>query len=184
MTFTPVPVIDIPGTLEIEDFDTCGDGIDIGGGNGGTVLTNTSSGEWLQYSVDVKQSGKYSYEATVSSAVEGSRFSMVLIDGDGNEKSLGSVSVPQTGSLDTYQVKTGKIRNTINAGKQKLRITITDGSCNIDKIKFICTESTDGITEVTDEEESTGASYNLSGQKVGEGYRGIVVRKGKKFVVK
>ena len=184
MTFTPVPVIDIPGTLEMEDFNTCGDGIDFSNGNGGTVLTNTNNGEWLEYLVDVKQGGKYSYEATVSSAVDNAKFSLTLIDGDGNEKSLGSVSVPQTGSLDNYQVKTGKIRNTINAGKQQLRITITNGSCNIDKIKFICTESTDGITEVTDEEAGTGASYNLSGQKVGEGYRGIVVRKGKKFVVK
>ena len=184
MTFTPVPVIDIPGTLEMEDFNTCSDGIDFSTGNGGTVLANTNNGEWLEYLVDVKQSGKYSYEATVSSAVNNTKFSLKLIDSNGNEKSLGNVSVPNTGSLDTYQVKTGRIMNTINAGKQQLRITITDGSCNIDKIKFICTESTDGITEVADEEAGTGASYNLSGQKVGEGYRGIVVRKGKKFVVK
>ncbi|MBR4388989.1 MAG: endo-1,4-beta-xylanase [Prevotella sp.] len=184
MTFTPVPVIEMPGTLEMEDFNTCGDGIDFSNGNGGTVLANTNNGEWLEYLVDVKQSGKYSYEATVSSAVDNAKFSLTLIDGDGNEKSLGSVSVPQTGSLDNYQVKTGKIRNTINAGKQKLRITITNGSFNIDKINFICTESTDGITEVTDDEAGAGVSYNLSGQKVGESYRGIVVRKGKKIVVK
>ena len=186
MTFTPVPVIEIPGTLEMEDFNTCGDGIEFGIGNGGTALVNTASGEWLEYSIDVKQSGKYSYEATVSSASDNSRFNMTLIEVDGNEKSLGNVSVPNTSSVEEYQVKSGKIRNTINAGKQKLRITITDGMCNIDKIKFTCTESTDGISEVTDEDATagTGVSYNLSGQKVGDNYRGIVVRNGKKFVVK
>lgn len=181
MSFNPVPVTVLPGTVEVEDFVKCGDGIDIISGNGGFVLGNTSNGEWLEYEVNVAYGGKYSYEATVSSDVADSQFSMVLIDSEGKEKSLGTVVVPQTGSLNTYEVKTGKIRNTLDEGKHTLRINITNGRCNIDKVAFVCPE---GISEVEDTDADYGVSYNLSGQKVDAGYRGIVIRNGKKLIVK
>ena len=150
-------------------------------GNGGTVLGNTANGEWLEYQVNVTYGGKYSYEATVSSDVEDAKFSMVLIDSEGKEKSLGTVAVPQTGSLDTYEVKTGKIRNTLDEGVHTLRITITNGRCNIDKVAFVCP---DAISEVEATDADNGVSYNLSGQKVDANYRGIVIRNGKKLIVK
>ena len=86
-------------------------------------------------------------------------------------------------ALNIYQVKTGKIRNTINEGVQKLRITFTSGNCKIDKVKFICTEPT-AISEITSDDDEAGISYNLSGQRVGAGYKGIVVRNGKKVFAK
>ena len=181
MTFKPTPTVELPGTLEIEDFATCSEGVDIISGNGGSVLGNTSNGEWLEYTVNVTQAGKYSYEATISSSGTGSSFSMVLIESDGNEKTLANVSLPKTGSLDTYKVKTGKIRNVIKAGKQKLRITITGGNCNLDKVEFICTEPS-GIANVIGDDDATDTPYNLSGQKVDDNYRGIIIRNGKKVI--
>ena len=163
LTFKPVPTTVLPGTLDAVDYENSGD-------------------RWMEYRVNVTQAGKYSYEATVSSAVEDSKFAMLLTDSEGNEKSLGSVSVPLTGSLDTYEVKTGKIRNTISEGVQKLRITFTSGNCKIDKVKFICTEPT-AISEITSDDDEAGISYNLSGQRVGAGYKGIVVRNGKKVFI-
>jgi GH35 family endo-1,4-beta-xylanase len=182
MTFKLSPVIRIPGTLEMEDFANCSDGIDIINSNDGLVLGNTSNGEWLEYIIDVTHtSSKYSYEAVVSSAASGAKFSITLIDSDGKEKTLGSVSVPQTGSLDSYEVKSGKIRNTIEAGKQKLRINITSGNCNIDKITFTCPEAS-GISEMTSNEAANGNIYNLSGQKVDAGYKGFIINNGKKVI--
>lgn len=183
ITFKLAPVISMPGTLEVEDFYLCSNGIDLIPGNGGTVLSNTAKNEWLEYTVNIAQtSNKYAYEATVSSAVDGSSFKMTLIDDNGNEKSLSTVTVPTAG-LDNYQVKTGKIRNAISEGKQKLRITIVNGNCNIDNVKFTCTD-VDGIDDVTDDDAATGDSYSLSGQQVGKGYKGIVVRDGKKVILK
>jgi len=180
MTFKALPVVEIPGTLEIEDFASCSEGVDITSGNGGSVLANTSKGEWLEYTVNATvASNKYSYEAVVSSAVADSKFSMLLIDSDGNEKTLGTVTVPQTGSLDTYQVKTGKIRNAIKEGKHTLRITITSGSCNIDKVNFLCSETGTGIDDATADGEGADVTYNLSGQKVAPGYKGLVIRNGR-----
>ena len=180
MTFKPTPVINLPGTLEVEDFAMSGDGIDIISGNGSSVLGNTGNNEWLEYTVNITQAGKYSYEATISSTAA-STFSMVLIEEDGHEKNLANVTLPNTGSLDTYQVKTGKIRNAIKAGKQKLRITVTGGNFNLDKIEFICTEPS-GIAEITDDDAATGDSYNISGQRVDDNYRGIIIRNGKKII--
>ena len=157
LTFKKVPTIELPGTLEVEDL-VDGEGADFVSGNGGTVLSNTTAGEWLEYNVDFKEAGKYSLEATVSSAVDNSAFKVFLIEDDGNEKSLSTVNVPNTGSLENYEVKTAKIRNAIAAGRQKIRVVINNGGCNIDKLQFVCTEST-GIVMATDDEEVTESQW-------------------------
>ena len=98
---------------------------------------------------------------------------------------MADVKVPQTGSNDwgTYKVVEGTLSKDLEAGEQTLRITITGSSCNIDKIQFICTAS--GISEVVADTESIdGATYNLSGQKVNDNYKGIVIQRGSKRVNK
>ena len=182
MKFNILPTYSLPGAVEAENF------VDSKGGSivatsDGFAWGNVANGDWAEYSIKVDQTGKYSYEATVSSAVDNSKVSMVLIESNGNEKLLANVSVPKTGSLDTYEVKKASIRNTVNAGQQRLRITCISGNCNIDKIEFTCTTPS-GITELTDDNIDTGISYNLAGQKVDAGYKGIVIRNGRKVFVK
>ena len=179
MAFKPMPTYNLPCTLEAEDYFEA-EGMDIVTTAGGYALGHTAVGNWAEYAIEVEQAGKYSYEATVSSAVADSKFSMVIIESDGTEKTLATVTVPQTGSTDTYEVKTGKIRNALKEGKQKLRIKITGAGCNIDKVNFICTET--GINEVVDDDAATGETYNLAGQRVDSDYKGIVIRNGKKVI--
>ena len=181
MSFKRTPTFSLPGAVEAEDY-FLGEGMTIVSTADGYALGNTAVGSWAEYSIDVAEAGKYNYEATVSSVVDGSKFSMVMVESDGTEKTLGTVTVPQTGSLDTYEVKTGKIRNPLKAGQQKLRITVTSGSCNIDKVNLVSTET--GIMEVTTDDDTTGNAYNLAGQKVDGNYKGIVIRNGKKFIRK
>ena len=173
MTFKALPEVELPGTLEAEDF-TNGDGVNIISGNGGLVLGNTTSGEWVEYAVNITEPGKfgtYSYEATVSSAVEGSSFIMTLIESDGTEKSLGTVTVPNTGSLNTYQVKTGKIFTPIKKGKQTLRINIVNGGCNIDKLKLICAT---GIISAETEQTATEAQwFSPDGRRLSAPQKGL-----------
>ena len=179
MAFKPMPTYNLPCTLEAEDYFEA-EGMDIVTTANGYALGHTAVGNWAEYAIEVEQAGKYSYEATVSSAVADSKFSMVIVESDGTEKTLATVTVPQTGSTDTYEVKTGKIRNALKEGKQKLRIKITGAGCNIDKVNFICTET--GINEVTDDDTATGETYNLAGQRVDSDYKGIVIRNGKKVI--
>ena len=197
--------INIPGTLQVEYYDKGGegaayhdndpenqgdasyranDGVDIVSGNGGRAIGYTNTGEWTEYTIDVKEAGSYSYKATVSSGTTNSGFSINLKKGNTITK-LADVKVPQTGSNDwgTYKVVEGTLSKDLEAGEQILRITITGSSCNIDKIQFICTAS--GISEmIADTEAIDGATYNLSGQKVNANYKGIVIQRGNKRVSK
>ena len=184
MKLNLIPTFALPGAVEAEDLVNS---------NGGAIVSiddgfawgNVAKGDWAEYSVKVDLAGKYSYEATVSSAIDNSKFTMTLIDGDGNERNLGTVAVPNTGSINTYTVKSAKIRNSIQkVGMQTLRINITGSGCYIDKIKFICTEPVSGINEVESDDASNAPTYNLMGVPVNAGYRGIVIKNGKKILVK
>jgi GH35 family endo-1,4-beta-xylanase len=182
MKFNLLPTFSMPGTVEAEDF------VNSKGGNivsttDGFAWGNAANGDWAEYSVKVNQAGKYSYEATVASETSGSKFTMILIDADGKEISMPLVKVPNKGK-DTYEVKTGVVKEAFKEGLHTLRINVTGGKCNVDKISFVCTEPVSGIDDVVIDNDNSGDSYNLSGQKVGTGYKGIIIRNGKKIVIK
>lgn len=198
-------VVSIPGIIQAENFDKGGEGftfhdsdtenqgdadyrtdaegIDIVKGNGGNVLGYTAVGEWHEYSINVKEPGRYSCEATVSSGATGSGFSIGLVK-DGKVTILSRVSVPQTGNSnwDTYKVVKSTFNANLEEGEQILRITITGANCNIDKIELKCILSTD-IDEVNAAEQMENADiYNLAGQKVDKNYKGVVIIGGKKVL--
>lgn len=196
-------VISLPGTIEAENFDQGGEGLsfhdtdandegdanyrsdneglDLVKGNGGTAIGYTEVDEWTEYTVNVAETGKYTCEAVVSSGTTGSKFVVQRINGS-SKTTLCTINVPQTASNDwgTYKSVTQDISTTLTAGEQVFRITIKGKQCNIDKLIFKLKEDT-GIDDA--ENNMTlleGASFNLSGQKVGDGYRGIIIRNGKK----
>lgn len=183
LKFNLLPTSNLPGTVEAEDLVKSEGGSIVAISNG-FALGNLATNGWAEYSVNVTQAGKYSYEATVSSDVTGSKFNMYLIDANGNEKSLGLVKVPNTGSKDVYQTKAASIRESFNEGLHTLRIVATGGNCNIDNIKFICTEPASGINEVMSDDATDTPAYNLMGVPVNAAYRGIVIKNGKKVMMK
>ena len=199
-------VITIPGTIEAEDFDRGGEGftyhdsdsqaegdganyrsdsegIDIIKTPTGYGLGYTANGEWMEYSVNVTEEGEYAYEATVSSGGSGSGFIISLVT-NGSTKQLAKVNVPQTGDNDwgNYTTVSGKLSGTLNEGQQILRFTIDGAYCNIDRVKFTCTKS--GIQTIIIPGNANAPAYNLSGQRVGANYRGIIIRNGKKMLNK
>ena len=196
--------INIPGTFEAENFDRGGEGmtfhdsdserqgdteyrtdaegVDFVKGNNGTAIGYTAVGEWLEYTINVTEPGKYSYEATVSSGTTGSGFKMSIIK-DGNTTDMCTVNVDQTGSNDwgTYKVQKGSFSKELTTGSQILRITITGANCNIDKIKLICTHNT-AVNDIPDHRAEIYSSYNLNGLKVESNYNGIIIQNGKKYL--
>ncbi|MBR5656651.1 MAG: endo-1,4-beta-xylanase [Prevotella sp.] len=199
--------ISIPGVIQAENFDkggeglsfhdsdsnregdtqyrTDGEGVDFVKGNGGTCIGYTAVNEWLEYSVNVKEAGKYSYEATVSSGTTGSGFRIQLVNGN-QTITLATVNVPQTGNSDwgTYTVVKGNLNRNLEAGDQIIRFTISGANCNIDKVEFKCVESA-GVENITiDDAPGSKAIYNLAGQQVNGNYKGIVIKNGKKTLNK
>ena len=201
-------VASIPGVVEAENFDKGGEGftfhdsdsndeaksnyrsdnegVDIKkASNGGYVLGWTSLDEWYEYTVDVKQAGKYSCDAVVSSGLSGSGFNVGIVE-NGKVTNLWRMSVPQTGnnSWDTYKPISNTTLKELKEGKQILRISIFGANCDIDKIELKCVEAT-AINEINaDPSNGKTAIYNISGQRVDDNYKGIIIINGKKMLRK
>ena len=200
-------IASIPGIVEAENFDKGGEGftfhdsdsndeaksgyrsdnegVDIKASNGGHVLGWTSQDEWYEYTVDVKQAGKYSCDAIVSSGTTNSGFNVGIVE-NGKVTNLWRMSVPQTGnnSWDTYKPISNNTLKELKEGKQIIRISIFGANCDIDKIELKCVEPT-AINEINaDSSNGKTAIYNISGQRVDDNYKGIIIINGKKMVKK
>lgn len=142
-----IPIV-IPGTVEAEDYDLGGqdisyndatpvnqsgvyrldEGVDVGEGNGGFILGYTAGGEWLDYTVDVAESGLYTFEFHISSKNGGGEFGL-SIDGD---DLTGIVSVPQTGEWSIYQEFSEDVD--LEEGEHVLRLNVLKSGFNLDKM--------------------------------------------------
>ena len=200
--------VTIPGIVEAENFDKGGEGlafhdsdsndeaksgyrsdnegVDIKKTNaGGYVLGWTSQDEWYEYTVEVTQAGKYTCDAVVSSGLSGTGFNVGIVE-NGKVTNLWKMSVPQTGdnSWDTYKTINNTTQKELAEGKTIIRISIYGANCDIDKIELKCVEPT-AINEINAVDASTnGAIYNISGQRVDDNYKGIVIINGKKVMKK
>ena len=145
----------VPGVIEAEDFDIGGEGVTwhdlVAGNQGGFYRTNTDvdiiapvgnavgavvnnfqTGEWLEYTISVAQTGTYRLEAAVSSEFATSRWH-AEIDG---VNVTGSVAVPNTGWWGTFQwIGVGGIP--LAAGQHVLRLYADEEYFNIDSLRFV-----------------------------------------------
>ncbi|MBO4719371.1 MAG: endo-1,4-beta-xylanase [Prevotella sp.] len=200
--------VTIPGIIEAENFDRGGEGLTFHDSDsndeaksgyrsdnegvdikktasGGYVLGWTSQNEWYEYTVDVKQEGMYTCDAVVSSGVTNSGFNVGIVE-NGKVTNLWRMSVPQTGnnSWDTYKTISNSTLKELKEGKQIIRISIFGANCDIDKIELKCAVAT-GINDMNvNGANSNGAIYNLSGQRVDDNYKGVIIINGKKMIKK
>ena len=140
----------MPGIVPAENFDNGSNGVayydatpgnqggqyrldvdvDIMAGNGGYVIGAFQTGEWLAYTINISAAGTYRIEALVSSELSTSRFH-IEIDG---VNTTGSVSVPNTGSWNTFNW-IGKGGVNLTAGLHTLRIYAEQQYFNLDAIR-------------------------------------------------
>ncbi len=181
----------IPGTIEVEAFDKgCegevyqdsdseneGDakiqdgGVDIVTGGDNYAIGYTAADEWLEYTVNVKKSGEYKLSAFAASGLEGSGFKL-----DMDRKALvEKVSVPQTGDNDWSifeEIELGEFN--LTEGEHILRLTITNAYCNIDKLVFTSTTTSEetGVKEVDTISNFSGICkvYSLQGSLITSAY--------------
>ena len=197
--------VTIPGIVEAENFDKGGEGLSFHDSdsndeaksgyrsdnegvdikktsNGGYVLGWTSQNEWYEYTVEVTQAGKYTCDAVVSSGISGTGFNVGIVE-NGKVTNLWKMDVRQTGnnSWDNYEAISNTTPKELKEGKTIIRISIVGANCDIDKIELRCVEPT-AINEINaDKTDGNGATYNISGQRVDDSYKGIVILTGKKM---
>ena len=153
----------LPGVLQMENFDEGGEGlsfhdsdatnsggasyrsdnegVDIMSISGGYCIGYSNAGEWLEYTVDVKEAGYYEFTARVSAGQAGGAYSMYIND-EGNSVKLLSFSVPQTGNGDwnNYTNVNGLTLVRLEEGTHVLRLVVDAANANIDKITFTHTD--------------------------------------------
>ncbi len=151
----------IPGKIEMENFDEPGTGrgagvdsynendsenhgdSDLREGTGvdlykkatGVIVGYNQAGEWLEYTVNVKEAGDYTMFAAVASANNTSGFQL-SIDG---ENITDAIAVPQASSgeenYDDYNKVSANVK--LPAGEHILRFTVTGDWMDIDYINFV-----------------------------------------------
>ncbi|MFA6835302.1 MAG: carbohydrate-binding protein [Fibrobacteraceae bacterium] len=159
-TQEPYTEMNIPGKIEAENYDEGGSGVsyydsdsenkggayrtdavDIeGNATDGYVICYTTAGEWLEYTVNVENTGKYNWSARVSMGGDSASFHL---DIDGID-STNSVSVPSTGSWSTYTTVSGDPIE-LSEGSHIIRLAIDKPYANFDWIEF--TDATTKIEE-------------------------------------
>jgi len=149
--YTGTPIA-LPGRVEVEDFDTGGEGIayhDATTGNSGNAYRTTENvdlqacseggfnysyaaiGEWLEYTVNVTTPGVYTLSARVATPNAGKTFHVEL---DAQNIS-GTIAVPNTGGFQTWQTVT-VTTPALTTGVKVLRIYIESTSFNINYLHF------------------------------------------------
>lgn len=150
--------VELPGKIEAENFDIPGTGkenktynendaddhgetnyregtgVDIYKKATGYIVGYNQEGEWLEYTVNVKEAGDYTFFAAVASANATSGFNMTL---DGKELT-GDISVPKNDGEENYDDYNKVSANvTLPAGEHILRFTVTGSWMDVDYFTFV-----------------------------------------------
>ncbi|MDF1576684.1 MAG: T9SS type A sorting domain-containing protein [Bacteroidales bacterium] len=150
---SPYKELNIPGIIELEDFDLGSAGVayvDVSLGNSGGAyrtdvsadiaskgenefyLTEIASGEWLEYTVNVNSIGIFSVDLTYAADSADQTISLLINDRPLYEELL----LPETGSKESWD--TANFEVILNSGKQVLRVLAESvtGGLVLDKFVF------------------------------------------------
>ncbi|AOM80596.1 glycosyl hydrolase family 5 [Pedobacter steynii] len=110
------------------------DGVDISrhiAPEQGYFVSDTEPGEWLQYTINVKEKGRYTLSLNVASADSKGEIS-VLVNG---KKQLENQVVPHTGGMHVFKPLMIKGIQ-LSEGTQQLKIYINKGGFNFSDLRF------------------------------------------------
>jgi hypothetical protein len=151
-----------------------GTGVDIYKKATGYVVGYNQAGEWLEYTVNVKEAGDYTMYAAVASANATSGFQLSIDDKNITEE----IAVPKNDGEENFDdYNKVKANVTLPAGEHILRFTVTGDWMDIDYINFVAgkdaadsdpLEGTTAIKGVKLASASTASFdvFDLTGKKV------------------
>ena len=139
--FGEVP--ELPGTINIEEYDKGVSGIAYNN-TSRTTVTAASTGQWMDYTVDVKEDGLYSFDATVASSSSNGRFHLAEYGLDSLSYLSEFVEVPSTGGNSQWKTLHGNIMTELKAGRHVFTLLVEQGGFNIKDITFNRYEEADG----------------------------------------
>lgn len=131
----------LPGTIQAESFYV-NNGLvlettsDTGGGQN---IGYTSTGDYLDYLVNINQAGNYRIEYRYANLQTNGQMSIQLINAD--TQTVETVTLPPTGGWQTWQTKNTQV--TLPAGRYYLRFLIVSPEFNLNWVRFTYTEPDD-----------------------------------------
>ncbi|MFM7021469.1 MAG: putative Ig domain-containing protein, partial [Flavobacteriales bacterium] len=170
----------IPGQIEIEDYDLGGqgyayndntasntggqyrfaEGVDIegcGDVNGGYDVQSVEPGEWINYAVYVKNSGSYTIQARVATLISGRSFHIEL---DGVNVS-GSIAVPVTATWQTYQTVSVNTP-VLTPGRKNMRIVFDTDGFNFNYVNWVLLTPSPVVSSATTASGNVGNSFTYN----------------------
>ena len=142
----------VPGTIEAENYDVGGDGtaysdndsenrgdanfrddegVDIVNGGTGKAIGYTSSGEWVEYTINVTETANYDIEANASNGSGNIGFTVYVDD-----KEVADFSGDKTADWDSYRKLLETSSSEIKKGDHILKVKFTSSNTNLDYLKF------------------------------------------------
>jgi len=160
--FKYYPLTLIPGKIQAEDFSNM-TGITTQTTNdtdGGLNVTTIDDADWMDYSVNIEQGGKYRVEYRVASAAGKGKLELRK-----SATVLSAMTIEATGSLQKWAT----IADTINiaSGKQTLRLHAVAGGWNVNWINLVYINPT-AIPDLS--QTDSGYSLQVAPNPVGQNF--------------
>ena len=124
----------LPGTITITEYDKGAAGVAYN--NASRNVVATKDGQWMDYTVEVADSGLYTFDAEIASTKTGGMFHLAEYTLDNLNYLTEFVEVPKTGSTTEYKPLHGVMQMPLNAGRHVISLMVTKGGFYIKNIKF------------------------------------------------
>ena len=128
-------VPELPGTIVVGEYDKGAQGVTYNKASR-NASSPTQTGGWMEYTVDVKEDGLYSFDAEVASNVNGGTFHLTEYGLDHVTFYADMVEVPRTGSSSNFQTMHCVMSKPLTAGRHRLCLNIDKGSFYIKNLTF------------------------------------------------
>ena len=136
-------VPELPGTIKIDEYDKGVSGISYSNATR-SITTATKTDQWMDYTVDVKEDGLYSFDATVASTTANGRFHLAEYGLDSLTFLTEFMEVPKTGGSTEWKTLHGFLTTELTAGRHVITLLVDQGGFFIKDITFNRYEEADG----------------------------------------
>lgn len=136
---------EIPGTINITEYDKGVSNITYMNASRNKA-TATKDGQWMDYTVDIKEDGLYSFDATIAATTEGGLFHVAEYGLDKLTFLTDYIDVPKTGGSTNWKTMHGQMVAELKAGRHILTVLVDKGGFYFDKLTLTRFEESQAIT--------------------------------------
>ena len=154
-------VPELPGTIKVDEYDQGVSGTSYYNATR-SVTTSMKTDQWMDYTVDVKEDGLYSFDATVASSTANGRFHLAEYGLDSLSFLTELAEVPKTGGSSEWKTLHGYLATELTAGRHVFTLLVGQGGFYIKDITFNRYEEGDGSCLVKAFSGTYGVGDNIT----------------------